>query len=606
MNHHEVEMTGKFVLFLFVVVVSVLGLRALRMPLVSGLVIAGAAAATFGPEGNQYLPYSHESIFLLAHFSVFGLFLCDGIDNSSDKLMRSWRLLFLSGSLQLVFTILLGALAALLIVEHCNLSKAFFVGMLMATSSSALVYFEIQRRDGEHTSEGEMGRQVLIFHDLAMLPFAMVTLSLAPAAEGGWFPQLAIGTAITAGVFALEFFFVSRLLDAIGTNYPKEHFYLVAFFIIMTTVYVCMHAQLSPAFGMFLGGILISRTKFKNFVRGPAGPIRDLALPFFFISVGLLVSWHTFTEHWAKILFSAIGMITLKVLATFIAAAMMGLTTRSALRLGGYLAHIGESSFVLGLMGKELGLLDKEDSQVLLMLAIISLALSPALNSLIARFEHLVPDCRFMSLPYVLKLWHMPQIKKEGHVVIVGYGRIGTAVALLFHPSRKHLACIVIESRKDRHDVAEHDGHVTLFADATQEFAFLAANTTKARAVLLTDCTVDIVRALAISLIGCPTIPALVFRVHRRDQAEEIENDYRGTFPLMRVVCSQDEAFNPFLDQCCELVGVPRYDVKPAPAVSVETQTISSTASATVPVAALPTVPATVPETVSPTTGEAK
>src|SRR5690606_32958726 len=108
---------------------------------------------------------------------------------------------------------------------------------------------------------------------------------------------------------------------------------------------------LSPALGAFLAGMLLTESEFEHRVISEVVPMRDLFASLFFVSMGMLINWFFFWQHWWIAVLVALFIIVAKVLFTGLALLpfRLGAVTLTAASLG--MVSIGEINFVLAQMG---------------------------------------------------------------------------------------------------------------------------------------------------------------------------------------------------------------------------------------------------------------
>src|ERR1043165_6237803 len=111
----------------------VYALRAIRLPPIVGLLLAGA---TMGPHGLSLLEDVHR-VETLAEIGVVLLLFTVGLEFSLNQLLRMWRVLVIGGAGQLLLCIL--AVAAVSLLTGAAMGKAVFFGCLAALSSTAIV-----------------------------------------------------------------------------------------------------------------------------------------------------------------------------------------------------------------------------------------------------------------------------------------------------------------------------------------------------------------------------------------------------------------------------------------------------------------------------------
>ena len=540
----------------------------LRFALVAGLVIAGASAKLLMYCGlvalNLLAPHAPGS----SELTLSVILLCHGLDSSIERLFQSSALIFVGGGVQIILTISLGALCAPLIITDCTVAKAIYTGMLMATSSTALVFYELRARKTEHTAEGYFASQVLIAHDLVLLPFALVLPLLAPAVlhDGhavsfiSVFETIAFGVVIMIGVFGAQWLFVAPSLDWIGQRVSRELLNMAVALVILITASVCVGAQLSPAFGMFVAGVLISRSKLRNLIRGTAGVIRNVALPIFFISIGSLFAWEAFCQHWLLIIVASAGMMLIKFISAAAGALSCGYTMRPAMRAGGYLAHIGEASFALGLVGREKHLFTDADAEKLIAIAVISIACSPWVDSLVARIAETWPDFGLRHFRDKDKLWLHKPTDLKNHTVIVGFGRVGLLLANRLRELGEPF--FIVDKSADRADLAYKMGFGQTCGDAAEPHTLKICNAGQAKLIVLTDASIGLASAVSsfdrAEADGVPA--ALIIRV----ETEEIAEELRHLFPSAIVVSAEAAVQLPLMRQVEMIVKAGTAPPKPA------------------------------------------
>ena len=84
----------------------------------------------------------------------------------------------------------------------------------------------------------------------------------------------------------------------------------------------------------------------------------------------------------------------------------------------------------------------------------------------------------------LLRTFNLPKAGLRDHVVIAGYGRVGTFVARLL--GRLEQPFVVVDSNPGRVDEARDEGYPTVFGDAGAEPVLDAAGVRRARLVIVT------------------------------------------------------------------------------------------------------------------------
>src|SRR3982075_3050101 len=160
---------------LVVILVSVgaIGLLArARLPAAVGYLLAGVV---IGPHGLQLIATSDETTFLAELGIIFLMFMV-GLEFSLAAMIAASRDVFGAGSLQVGFTVLIVAGAAML--WGAGLSTAVLLGGAVSSASTAITLKQLVDQGDVSSQHGRLVLGILLLQDLATLPFLVVL--------GGW------------------------------------------------------------------------------------------------------------------------------------------------------------------------------------------------------------------------------------------------------------------------------------------------------------------------------------------------------------------------------------------------------------------------------------
>jgi CPA2 family monovalent cation:H+ antiporter-2 len=221
--------------------------------------------------------------------------------------------------------------------------------------------------------------------------FTVLVLVLLPALFGsrpaglGHIP-LALGlatlklTALVAFTLLVGGRLIPWLLEHAAATRSRELFTLT---ILVLALGIAVGSALlfgvSMALGAFLAGMVVGRSDFSLRAASEALPMRDAFAVLFFISVGMLFNPRSLLEApW--LVLATLGIIMVgKPLAALGIVLLLVYPTRVALTVAVALAQIGEFSFILAALGKELGLLTEAATNTVIAAAIVSITLNPLL-----------------------------------------------------------------------------------------------------------------------------------------------------------------------------------------------------------------------------------
>ena len=168
-------------------VVVAVALGRLHLPVVAGLLVAGAV---FGPNGVGLIADGDE-IRAIADVGVVLLLFGIGLEFSLERLRYIWRSIVVGGAFQVGLTA--GAVAGVLLIFGDTFERVVLFGFALALSSTAVVLRTLSDRGETDAPHGRLTVGVLIFQDLLVVPLILLVPVLAgesgPAAfraGGGW------------------------------------------------------------------------------------------------------------------------------------------------------------------------------------------------------------------------------------------------------------------------------------------------------------------------------------------------------------------------------------------------------------------------------------
>jgi CPA2 family monovalent cation:H+ antiporter-2 len=180
----------------------------------------------------------------------------------------------------------------------------------------------------------------------------------------------------------------------------------------------------SIALGAFFAGMILAGSQLSQRAAEESLPLRDAFAVLFFVSVGMLFDpWVVVRQPTALAL--TFGIVVAGGFVCYLLLRLFGVKSASALTIAVSLTQIGEFSFILADLGIGLGVLPGEARGLILGASILSIFLNPLLFALSARRE---------ASTHVEPAPDMPRpapepTKLTGHVVLVGYGRVGRVIA---------------------------------------------------------------------------------------------------------------------------------------------------------------------------------
>jgi CPA2 family monovalent cation:H+ antiporter-2 len=237
----------------------------------------------------------------------------------------------------------------------------------------ASTWFRIRRQPRPAHADGAYRRRLLVVEDL----FTVVALVLLPAVfgrGGGGASHLAVALLLTllkvAALVAFTVLVGNRvipwLLDRVAATRSRELFTLAVLTLALgIAVGSAVVFGVSMALGAFLAGMVVGRSDYSLRAASDALPMRDAFAVLFFVSVGMLLDPRALVDH-AGLVVATLGVVMIgKPLIALALVRVLGYPFKVAVSVAIALAQIGEFSFILSTIGRDLGLLTAEASNAL-------------------------------------------------------------------------------------------------------------------------------------------------------------------------------------------------------------------------------------------------
>lgn len=413
------------VIFLLAIVLLLILYR-VKIPSIVAFLITGIIV---GPSGLGLIT-NEDSIEFFAELGVVFLLFTIGLEFSISKILKSRRFVLIGGIIQVALTI--AVVTALMTLTGWPVTHAFFWGMLVSLSSTAIVMKVLADRREVDSPFGKATLGILIFQDLIVIPMVMVTPLLAgsPSSGPSAINLLIGGFVIIAVVYVSARYVVPYLLHYAARLRNREMFLFIVIGTCLLVAFLTSEFGLSMALGAFLAGLIISESEYSSHAMYNIIPFRDLFSSFFFISIGMIFDLSSLLAQPGQILLFAAAIIAIKYLTGTAAGLLTGLPSRGAVLTGLALCQIGEFAFILSSTGHSLGLLDKPAYQLFLDVSIITMGISPLLIGISDRMTpHLCRPLERIVPPRPQTVEEEQQPAIQDHIIIVGYGLNGKNVA---------------------------------------------------------------------------------------------------------------------------------------------------------------------------------
>jgi len=236
--------------------------------------------------------------------------------------------------------------------------------------------------------------------------------------------------------------------------------------------------------------------------------MRDAFAVLFFVSVGMLFDPSSLVQvpHLIAVVLAVV--VIGKPLAALVTVRLLGVPMSTALPVGAAFSQVGEFSFILGTVARQLGLLSDEGWNALVAASIISIALNPA----IYRFA------RGLASP-TPKLAQPPAGARPAvdpnQCILVGHGPVGRIVHSLL--ADRGASVTVIDLNLDTVRALKADGVRAMYGDVLRAGTLEEAGIATAGSLILTADVAEAAEIIRQARMLNPELRVLVRCTHLRD-----------------------------------------------------------------------------------------
>ena len=475
-------LVGGFVLaFIF----GMLAQRLKLSPLV-GYLVAGVVAGPFTPGfvGDQTLaPQLAEIGVILLMFGV-------GLHFSMRDLLDVKRIAVPGAVIQIAVTTLLGwSMARLFGWSH---GAGIVYGLALSVASTVVVLRALEERRLVETGKGRITVGWLIVEDLVMVLVLVLLPALAGVFKGDAGNTSDIGmalftTLLKVGGFIAFMLIVGRrvipwVLERVAGTGSRELFTLCVLAIALGVAFgSAAMFGVSFALGAFFAGLLLNESEFSHRAASETLPLRDAFAVLFFVSVGMLFDPMILVERPLQVLATFAIIVGGNGLVTWAISRAFGKPNASALLIAVSLAQIGEFSFILAGLGVQLDILPEEGQDLILAGALLSIMVNPLLFAWLDR-RHAREAARTAR---DAQAEITPPIPDDiaNHVILIGYGRVGSELARLL--TARGVPLVVIDDEETLVAHARAAGFPAIRGNAVNERVLREAMPERANTVML-------------------------------------------------------------------------------------------------------------------------
>ncbi|KAM3253798.1 hypothetical protein ACQJBY_047723 [Aegilops geniculata] len=408
--------------FLGVTVLVVPAFRVVKASPILGFFCAGVVLNQFGLIRNL------TDVKLLSEWGILFLLFEMGLELSLSRLKALAKFAFGIGLPQVLLSTLAfaafelppnGAIGTRILqflfnsrpdlVNIRSVDEAIVIGAALSLSSSAFV-----------------------LQDIAVVPLLVILPVLESqnvVEQSVWPMLLAESLKALGGLGILSLggkYLIRRIFEFVAESRSSEAFVALCLLTVSGTSLLTQWLGFSDTLGAFLAGALLAETNFRTQIEADIRPFRGLLLGLFFVTTGTSIDMQLLIREWPNVLSLLAGLIAIKTLITTALATRVGLTFQESVRIGLLLSQGGEFGFVVFSLANRLGVLPLELNKLLIIVVVLSMALTPLLNDLGRKAAGIIDE---RSETKEVKPAEEANYGATEPIVILGFGEMGQVLA---------------------------------------------------------------------------------------------------------------------------------------------------------------------------------
>lgn len=483
-----------------------------------------AAGLVIGPSGLG-LFQAPEVLRSIAELGIVMFLFVIGLELKPSKLISMRKDIVGLGLAQLLLTMLF-------LIPFVGLVLPFGAGLLVtafafALSATAIALQILDERGAMATTYGQKTFAILLFQDMAIVPF----IALMPFLRGfpagaeaelmAHLPDVAMAFGALAALILAGRYLLNPFFRMLARADAREVMTAAALLVVLGAAEAMHAVGLSAALGAFVAGLLLAESHFRHQLEADIEPFRGLLLGLFFMSVGMGLEAQAISANLALVIGGALAILAVKAVIAYLMLRAQRLGMVEAARAAVLLSTVGEFSFVIVPLGAQFGLFPAKLASLLAAIAALTMFFGPLLAKLL---EVLVARRAARASETEEPNAAGDFDGATGDVLVIGFGRFGQVVNQMFLAVDRDVT--VIDRNIDRVKAAGTFGFKVYYGDGRRLDVLRAAGAE--RAAVIAVCIEDKEATSAIVEMVRRTFPNARLFVRAYDRVHALDLMERG------------------------------------------------------------------------------
>jgi CPA2 family monovalent cation:H+ antiporter-2 len=392
------------------------------------------------------------------------------------------------------------------------------LGMAVSVASTVVMALVLAEWHDLHAQIGYIAIGWTVVEDLLTVAMLLLLpIVFAPGGGGAQSAGAALGIAglkvaiLVIAVVLLGRWVIPGALERIEKTRSRELFTLAV--LVLALGIAVGSAELfgvSMALGAFLAGLAVGRSDFAARAALDAVPMRDAFAVLFFVSAGMLFDPRSLLHAPLTILAVLAVVVIVKPLAALLTVRVLGVPFATAVPVGAAFSQVGEFSFILGSVARQLGLINDTGWNAVVAASIVSILLNPFLYGWARRVSSPAPK----AAPRTAGT--RPKIDPR-RCILVGYGPVGKVVRRLLED--RGTAITIVDLNLDTIRDLRAGGVTAMYGDVLRPGTLEEVGIERAGSLILSADIEDAAEIIRQARLLNPELRILARCAHLRDAA---------------------------------------------------------------------------------------
>ena len=433
------QMFTSLSIVIWIVLLSIGLMKALKQPMIIGYIIAGTAISLFIPGLLQ----ANTAFQSFGNLGIALLLFIVGMELNPTIIKDLGKTSLIAWCLQVVITGVLGYFIAIFLWFNTMIS--IFLAIGFAFSSTIVVLKLLWDKEEMESTTGRLSIGILIVQDLLVM---LLILGMATFKSIEHTASTIVVVSLVAKVIGLVIgmYLVSKyFIPKITKKIAESQEYLFLFSIGRCFILWALFHRLGfwIEIGTLIAWITLANSSYRFEITSRIKPLRDFFIVIFFVLLGSQVNFSTTnTSMVLPLLIFVIFVLIIKPIITMIVLGFLGHTRKNNFLTGISLGQISEFSFLIVAMGITSWYI--KDPTILSMITLIGLITIAGSSYFVIYGEKIYHFFKpvLSLLPWVRNQEFIKINKKDYEIAIFWYGRFGSNLYEMLHKTHKSILVI--------------------------------------------------------------------------------------------------------------------------------------------------------------------